>query len=446
MSSDTIVAIATAPGQGGVAIVRLSGSKALAIAKTISTKNKITPRYAHYASFYDEKNDAIDVGLLLYFKAPHSFTGEDVVEFHAHGSPKALESLVRRCCLLGARLARPGEFSERAFLNDKMDLTQAEAIASLIEAQSETAARLAVRSLQGEFSEKIESLLQSLIALRMYIEAAIDFPEEEIDFLADGMVESELLSITSSLKLLLAQTSQGAILREGMSVVLAGRPNAGKSTLINQLAGKELAIVTEIPGTTRDVMRENILIDDIPVHLIDTAGLRDSHDVVEKQGIMRAWDEIKQADCILLLVDIAESDESQILLEEVKSALPSNIPVLTIVNKIDKQGVQSSFDKQKVMISAKNGDGIDLLKEQLKNIIGFVKTDGQILARARHVDALERAYRQLKAAFLQVKEQKAFELLAEDLRQTQQIIGEITGEYSADDLLGEIFSSFCIGK
>jgi tRNA modification GTPase len=383
---------------------------------------------------------------MLYFKAPHSFTGEDVVEIQAHGAPIVLDMLTKECILLGARLARPGEFSERAFLNDKMDLTQAEAIADLIQASSQTAARMALKSLQGEFSHKINQLNEQIIYLRLYVEAAIDFPEEEIDFLNDGKVARLLHNILTELDAIRSQANQGVILREGLSVVIAGRPNAGKSTLINCLAGRDIAIVTEVAGTTRDVMREHILLDDIPLHIIDTAGLRDSDDLVEKEGIKRAWQELKKADCVLLVVDINDSEHHYGLTQEIKAALPSEVPVITVFNKIDTLGQSPQVQDHCVYLSAKSTEGVDALKQLIKHVVGYQPNEGQFLARRRHLQALDEAKTLLFTGQQQLAEHRAGELLAEDLRLAHQKLCEITGEFSSDDLLGRIFSSFCIGK
>ena len=446
MSVDTIVAIATPPGRGGVGILRLSGSKAYSIALQLNGNKSLQPRFASYCSFYTTNNELVDQGLMLYFKGPNSFTGEDVIELQAHGSPVVLDMLTKQCLLLGARLARPGEFSERAFLNDKIDLTQAEAIADLIQASSQTAARMAFRTLQGDFSKKIHHLNEQIIYLRLYVEAAIDFPEEEIDFLNDGKVERLLHAILEELETIRSQANQGVILREGLSIVIAGRPNAGKSTLINCLAGRDIAIVTEVAGTTRDVMREHILLDDIPLHIIDTAGLRDSDDIVEKEGIRRAWNELKQADCVLLVIDINDPDEQKNLSEEIKSALPKEVPIISIFNKIDTQELTPQIKKQSVYLSAKSGDGIDNLKTMIKKAVGYQPNEGQFLARRRHLHALDEAHNLLITGQKQLTEHRAGELLAEDLRLAHQVLGEITGEFTSDDLLGKIFSSFCIGK
>jgi tRNA modification GTPase len=446
MLVDTIVAIATPPGRGGVGIIRLSGPKAYPIALKLNSNKPLQPRLASFCSFYINNNELVDQGLMLYFKAPHSFTGEDVIEVQAHGSPVVLDMLTKECTVLGARLARPGEFSERAFLNDKIDLTQAEAIADLIQASSQTAARMAFRTLQGDFSKKINQLNEQIIYLRLYVEAAIDFPEEEIDFLNDGKVSRLLKTILEELVSIRSQTNQGVILREGLSVVIAGRPNAGKSTLINSLSGREVAIVTEVAGTTRDVMREHILLDEIPLHIIDTAGLRDSEDLVEKEGIKRAWYELKQADCVLLVIDINDSDEQETLADEIKSALPPEIPIIYVFNKIDTQAISPQINDHTVYLSAKSGEGINNLKKIIKQVVGYQPNEGHFLARRRHLHALDEAYHLLLTGQEQLTVHRAGELLAEDLRSAHQVLGEITGEFTSDDLLGKIFSSFCIGK
>lgn len=363
MSIDTIVAIATPPGRGGVGIVRISGPKAYAIALCLNGNKALQPRLATFCSLYKGNNEVLDQGLVLYFKGPHSFTGEDIIEIQAHGSPVVLDLLIKESIAAGARLARPGEFSERAFLNDKIDLIQAEAIADLIQASSDTAARMALKSLQGDFSKKINQLNEELIYLRMYVEAAIDFPEEEIDFLNDGNVSQLLQRIIGRLEEIRSQANQGVLLREGLSLVIAGRPNAGKSTLINNLAGRDVAIVTEIAGTTRDIMREHILLDDIPLHIIDTAGLRDSDDLVEKEGIKRAWQELKRADCVLLVVDINNRDQQNSLLNELRLTLPNKIPIITVYNKIDTTKLTAKCDEHTVYLSAKTGEGLDELKK-----------------------------------------------------------------------------------
>lgn len=446
MSEDTIVAIATPPGRGGVAIIRISGVQSYSIATAINKGKTLKPRLALFCSFYRNNDELIDQGLMLYFKAPHSFTGEDVIEIQAHGSPVLLDMLLKECINRGARLARPGEFSERAFLNDKIDLVQAEAIADLIQASSQTAARMAVNSLQGDFSKKINQLNEELIYLRLYVEAAIDFPEEEIDFLNDGKVATLLQRIINTLKEIRSQANQGVILREGLSVVIAGRPNAGKSTLINNLAGKDIAIVTEVAGTTRDVMREHVLLDDIPLHIIDTAGLRESDDLVEKEGIKRAWQEVKKADCILYVVDASDLSHHKTLLMNIKSNLPQEVPIITIFNKIDTVHLEAKVVDHEVYLSAKSGQGMEGLKTLIKHVVGYQPNEGQFLARRRHLEALDSAKQLLETGQKQLADHRAGELLAEDLRLAHLALCEITGEFTSDDLLGKIFSSFCIGK
>jgi tRNA modification GTPase len=446
MLSDTIVAIATPPGRGGVGIIRLSGPLAYHIALQLNGKRPLNPRVANYCSFVNRFDEIIDNGLVIYFKAPYSFTGEDIIEFQGHGAPIALDNLLKECVALGARIARPGEFSLQAFLNNKIDLTQAEAIADLISASSLTAARMAVRSLQGNFSKRISSLNEKIIYLRVFVEAAIDFPEEEIDFLSDGKVDTMLAEILQTLAKIRTDASQGVIMREGLSVVIAGRPNAGKSTLINRLAGHEVAIVTDIAGTTRDVMREHVLLDDIPLHLVDTAGLRESEDLIEKEGIKRAWQEISRADCLLMVIDITASDMSSELCKDIANALPDGVPIIQVFNKIDSLALEPRVEEQAVYLSAKLGKGIELLQKKIKEIVGYRPIEGQFLARRRHLQALDAAKALLEAGSQQLVSSRAGELLAEDLRLAHQALGEITGEFSSDELLSKIFSSFCIGK
>jgi tRNA modification GTPase len=446
MQIDTIAAIATPPGRGGIGIIRLSGPYAYSVALQLNANKALTPSVAKYCSFFNGSGEILDKGLAIYFKAPHSFTGEDIVELQVHGAPITLDSLLNECVALGARLAKPGEFSEQAFLNNKIDLVQAEAIADLVNASSQTAARMALKSLQGDFSRKINELNESLIHLRLFIEAAIDFPEEEIDFLNDGKVAAMLADALTSLVTIRNNASQGVILREGLSIVIAGRPNVGKSTLINCLAGRDIAIVTDVAGTTRDVMREYILLDDIPLHLIDTAGLRNSDDLVEKEGIKRAWQEVSRADCLLMVIDINNIDANNELSEAIGKVLPPGIPVIQVFNKIDSLGLAPKKEGQAIYLSAKSGEGLELLKNKIKEIVGYQPAEGQFSARRRHLWALDRAKNLLLAGQQQLITQRAGELLAEDLRLAHQALGEITGEFSSDDLLDRIFSSFCIGK
>jgi len=449
---DTIAAIATPPGKGGVGIVRVSGPQAQEIGHRLLGKADLKPRYAHYGSFYEASDDgprSLDQGIALYFPGPNSFTGEDVLELQGHGGPIILDCLLREVIKAGARIARPGEFSERAFLNNKIDLAQAEAIADLIDSASEQAARQAVRSLEGEFSKEINQLVEAITQLRIYVEAAIDFPEEEIDFISDGRVASELSAIKRNLERVFASAKQGSILREGMTVVIAGRPNAGKSSLLNALAGRESAIVTNIAGTTRDVLRENILIDGMPLHIIDTAGLRDSEDLVEQEGIKRAWTEIANADRILLVIDSQAAEaESDAIPSELQPFIDQQ-KLSIIYNKCDLSGHQVAIDNSeisRIYLSAKHAKGIDLLREHLKSCVGYNDGDTPFIARRRHIEALNLGREHIHAGEQQLLNYNAGELLAEELRIAQQALAEITGEFSSDDLLGRIFSSFCIGK
>lgn len=456
-SKDTIAAIATPPGRGGIGIIRLSGARALAIACAVLRRESLPARQAVFAVFRDDDGGAIDEGLALYFQGPRSFTGEDVVELQGHGGPVVMDLLLRRVLELGARMARPGEFSERAFLNDRLDLAQAEAIADLIDAGSEEAARSAVRSLEGVFSRKVAALVESLIQLRIYVEAAIDFPDEEIDFLSDGHVEGGIRAVQAELEDVLAQARQGALLREGMQVVIAGRPNAGKSSLMNALAGFEAAIVTDIAGTTRDVLRERIQIDGMPLHVIDTAGLRETSDVVEREGVRRALAEVEKADCVLFVHDLGEDGDPLVQAAGYFSPLPAPEKLLLVGNKCDLAAAQdagsrlrrdpSGRDYTEVVLSARSGQGLGDLREALKTRMGFQGGEsGVFTARRRHLDALGRARSALEVALRQLLDRGAGELVAEDLRVAQQALSEITGEFSSDDLLGRIFSSFCIGK
>lgn len=446
-TTDTIAAQATPSGRGGVGIIRISGPHSKNIAEILLGKIP-QPRYAMYTSFYDDTNTVLDEGIALYFPAPHSFTGEDVIELQGHGGPVIIDLLLQRIISLGARPARPGEFSERAFLNDKIDLAQAEAIADLIDAGSQQAARSAMRSLQGEFSTAVENLAEGIMELRMYVEAAIDFPEEEIDFLADQHVMQKLTQIENELTAIKQVTEQGVLLKEGMQVVLVGRPNVGKSSLLNALAGREAAIVTDIPGTTRDVVREEIHIDGMPLHIIDTAGLRESEDVVEQEGIKRTRQMIEQADRALVMIDEAEGPTGE---ERLLAELPTNLPLTLVYNKIDlsskKAEIIDKADRTEIFLSARSGDGLELLRDHLKASIGFSgNNEGLFMARRRHLEALNKAESFVSDARTQLQAFKAGELLAEDLRQAQQALGEITGAVSSDELLGKIFSSFCIGK
>ncbi len=459
----TIAAQATAPGRGGVGIIRVSGPEAKNVAQAILGKVPEV-RKAEYLPFYDQNQQVLDQGIALYFKAPNSFTGEDVIEFQGHGGPVILDMLLKAILTLPkVQMAKPGEFSEQAFLNDKLDLTQAEAIADLINSSSEQAARSALHSLQGDFSKLVHQMVDSIIHLRMYVEAAIDFPEEEIDFLADKKVVSDLKAIIEQVANVRKQAQQGSIIREGMRVVIAGKPNAGKSSLLNALSGKESAIVTDIAGTTRDVLAEQIHIDGMPLHIIDTAGLRESDDTVEQIGIERAWQEINQADRVLLMVDASQKhtvleDEQDIkdFYPEFFAKLPENIGLTLIRNKADISKMTTGLDEftdqaqqthTVVTLSAKTGNGVDSLKEHLKAIMGYQGgTEGGFMARRRHLVALDNAYQHLLTGLEQLESYIAGEILAEELRLCQQELDQITGEFTSDDLLGKIFTSFCIGK
>ena len=451
--SDTIVAQATPPGRGGVGILRISGPKAAEVAQQILGKLP-KARYADYLPFKDADGTVLDQGIALWFPGPNSFTGEDVLELQGHGGPVILDLLLKRIVALpGLRIAKPGEFSERAFLNDKLDLAQAEAIADLIDASSEQAARSAVNSLQGVFSERVNHLVEALTHLRIYVEAAIDFPDEEIDFLSDGKIEAQLQQVMQDLDNVRSEARQGSLLREGMKVVIAGRPNAGKSSLLNALAGREAAIVTDIAGTTRDVLREHIHLDGMPLHIIDTAGLRESSDEVERIGIERAWQEIARADHVLFMVDgtTTTATEPQQIWPDFVARLPPALPVTVIRNKADitgeTLGAEQNGEHMLIRLSARTGAGIDLLRNHLKQSMGFSgNIEGGFIARRRHLEALETAGSHLVQGQYQLVGARAGELLAEELRLAQQALSEITGEFTADDLLGRIFSSFCIGK
>lgn len=441
---DTIAAVATPPGRGGVGIIRLSGKLVPELALGI-LGSLPSPRKAVHCLFKAADGSALDDGIALYFPAPHSFTGEDVLELQGHGGTIVLDMLLKRCVELGARLARPGEFSERAFLNDKLDLAQAEAIADLIDSGSEQAARSALRSLQGEFSTAVNVLLTGLIELRVYVEAALDFPDEEIDFLADVAVTNRLESIKQQLHTIFLKARQGSLLRDGMHLVIVGRPNAGKSSLLNALAGQETAIVTEIAGTTRDVLRERINLDGMPLHIVDTAGLRESDDPVEKIGIERAWAEIAKADLILLLVDDTRHDEPENA--DILARLPPHLPRITVHNKVDLSGKQPGKQGEHLYISAKQSLGIDALRAELKTRMGYQgAAEDTFMARRRHLQALAETQAAVERAEFQLREFNAGELMAEELRMAQDALGQITGKFTPDDLLGEIFSNFCIGK
>lgn len=445
--TDTIAAIATPPGRGGIGIVRVSGPGVPSIADGL-LGTLPAPRRAQFGVFADATGQPLDSGLALFFPAPHSFTGEDVLELHGHGGSVVLSLLLKRVCELGARAALAGEFSERAFLNDKLDLAQAEAVADLIDSGSEQAARAALRSLRGEFSARVHALVEAVIALRVYVEAAMDFPDEELDFLSDGKVAERLGKIQECFTELQAAAEQGSLLREGMTVVIAGRPNVGKSSLLNRLAGHDAAIVTDIPGTTRDLLREHIHLDGLPLHVLDTAGLRDSGDAVEQEGVRRAWGAIRSADRVLLVVDdtLGLTAEDRHILEQ----LPVPLPITVVYNKIDLTGRlpqrNDAGRPAEILLSAKTGTGLDFLRAHLKQSVGFRATgEGIFMARRRHLEALTRAGAHLQEANERLQEHTG-ELLAEELRLVQKHLNEITGEFTSEDLLTRIFSSFCIGK
>jgi tRNA modification GTPase len=444
--ADTIAAIATPPGAGGIGVLRVSGPRARAIAKALTGTNP-KPRIFRFAAFRDAGGSVLDRGLAVFFEAPHSFTGEDVLELHAHGAPVVLDLLLRRVCALGARPARPGEFSERAFLNGKLDLAQAEAIADLIASGSEAAARAAMRSLEGDFSKAVRALLEGLVHLRAWLEAALDFPEEEIDFLSAPQLTGELAALREQTDDLLAAARRGVVLRDGLHVVIVGRPNAGKSSLLNALAQSERAIVTAIPGTTRDVLRESVNLDGIAVTLVDTAGLRDSRDPVEQEGMRRARNELVHADVAILVTDSTRAQADRALLD----ACAPQATRLIVHNKIDLSGEAprqetAAGTEIHIWLSAQRGDGLAELRAVLARLAGRSEgTQGAFSARTRHVRALEIVAEHLRTAALRL-EARAGELAAEELRQAQRALGQITGEFTSDDLLGKIFSTFCIGK
>lgn len=449
-SNDIIAAIATPPGRGGIGVIRVSGKNLHSIAKAILGSIP-HPRNVHLSHFLDENGHSIDQGIAIYYPSPHSYTGEDVLELQGHGGPAVINLLLSRCLQLGARLAEPGEFTLRAFLNNKLDLVQAESVADLIDASTIGAARCAMRSLQGEFSATIQALVRALIDLRMLVEATLDFPEEEIDFLESAHAATQLQIIREKLERVLLSSRQGSLLQEGVKVVLVGQPNVGKSSLMNRLSGDEVAIVTEIPGTTRDTIQQLIQIEGIPVHIIDTAGLRDTTDIVEKSGIARTHAAIEKADLALLLIDsrygLTDADQ------QILQSLPADLPLLTIFNKIDllseSTRIEQKSGKPIVYLSAKTGAGLELLRMKILEMIGWqsnIAGEGMFMARQRHLQALNKARMHLDNAFPWVESGGQLELLAEELRLAQLALSSITGEFTADDLLGEIFSRFCIGK
>jgi tRNA modification GTPase len=443
--SDTIAAIATAPGRAGIGVVRISGNNLSVFLQALTGKS-LAPRRATLCTFRDAKGAPIDQGIAIFFESPHSFTGEEVLELHGHGGSTVLQLLLRRCLEMGARIAQPGEFTQRAFLNEKLDLAQAESVADLIDAASDAAAQSAARSLVGEFSERVNRLVKALTDLRMHVEAGIDFPEEEIGPADREAQQQKLTSIRSLLDDLLRQARQGAVLREGLTVALIGRPNVGKSSLLNRLAGEDVAIVTPVPGTTRDQVRATITIEGVPIHLIDTAGLRDTDDPVEKIGIERTWHAVEKAGAALLISEAGEvigAREAQVL-----RRLPARLPAAWVYNKIDLYGQKPAMNRDgshvTVRISALTGDGVDLLRSWLLEIAGWQQHgEGVFMARERHLLALREAQERLEAAAAQPSQ---FDLFAEELRLAQKALTSITGEFTPDDLLGEIFSRFCIGK
>lgn len=454
MDQETIAAIATAPGPGGIGIIRISGDSAQSIGHQLTGLN-LKPRHAHFCAFNDSAGRTLDSGITLFFPGPNSFTGEDVVELQAHGGPVLLDMLLRETMKHGARQALPGEFSQRAYLNGKLDLAQAEAIADLINSTTEQAALNASRSLQGVFSDKIEALVAQVTRLRVFVEAAIDFPEEEIDFLKNGQVAEQLQVIIQHFDAIANEARQGSLIQEGMKLVIAGKPNAGKSSLLNALSGQDTAIVTAIEGTTRDVLREHIQLDGMPLHIVDTAGLRDSEDEIEREGIRRALLEIESADRILLVVDGNALSEENYAIARLwireNPELRKNVPVTIIHNKCDLSGHRPEVRQENnitiVHLSAKTGAGMDLLRQHLKTCMGYKEGgEGNFSARRRHLQALDHARNFLLSGQQQLLQTGAGELLAEDLRLCQNSLGEITGAVSSDELLGTIFSSFCIGK
>ncbi len=447
--TDTIVAAATPPGKGGIGVIRISGSLAPAICTAVAGSLP-APRTAVYRRFRDAEGRVIDEGLVLYFTAPASFTGEHVVEFQGHGGPVVMNMLLERCLALGARMARPGEFSERAFLNDRMDLSQVEAVADLIDASSRMAARSAVRSLQGEFSALVNSLTEQVTGLRIRVEAGIDFPEEEIDIPDEESIAASLEDILATFDHITVKATQGALLREGASMVLAGRPNAGKSSLMNQLTGKDSSIVTHLPGTTRDIVDDVIELDGVPLRLVDTAGIRETRDEIEREGVKRALAELQEADFRILIVDgEAEKGRLPAAVEALRVEAGKALPEIVVINKVDlnPDWRREMSGSNWLGICAMTGQGLDELRERMKEVIGFSPPeDGVFMARTRHLDALERARTCVLDGRRRLLEDRAGELLAEELRLCQDALGEITGKVSSDDLLGRIFSSFCIGK
>jgi len=447
MAKDEIIAaIATPPGRGGIGVVRISGNCLESMLRAL-VNTDVAPRRATRAAFRTADGGVIDQGLVLFFPAPHSYTGEDVIELQGHGGPVVLQLLLRRCLELGARVAEPGEFTKRAFLNDKLDLAQAESVADLIDASTAEAARCALRSLQGEFSQRIGAMVRALIELRMLVEATLDFPEEEVEYLEQARAQDKLADLRRQLAAVLAASRQGSLLREGIHVVIAGEPNVGKSSLMNCLAGEELAIVTDIPGTTRDAIRQTINVHGVPLHMVDTAGLREPKDKVEKIGISKAWDEISKAN-LVLWVSSATCPETRIADPVVEARLPKGVPQIMVINKIDlcgqKPATYAGEKATEVALSAKTGAGIELLRNAMLDAVGWGGSgEGIFMARERHLQALQTAQAHVEQAFTSMPQ---LELFAEELKLAQGALVSITGEFTADDLLGEIFSRFCIGK
>lgn len=443
--SDIIAAVSTAPGRGGIGVVRISGPRLENLLRGIVSR-PLAPRRATLADFVDARGLAIDQGIAVYFPAPHSYTGEDVLELHGHGGPVVLQLLLKRCLELGARPAQPGEFTRRAYLNDKIDLAQAESVADLIDASTAEAARSAVRSMQGAFSQRIDELLQGLIELRALVEAALDFPDEDVEFIRQADGAGRLAGLQAKLREVMSASQQGSLLREGLRVVLAGRPNVGKSSLLNRLAGEEIAIVTDIPGTTRDAVRQSVSIEGVPVHIIDTAGLRPATDPVEKLGVARTWAAIEHADLVLLLLDATQGEIAAD--REIMRDLPAGLPRVAVMNKIDlvphAPALKQGGGGYTVWLSAKTGEGVEFLRRALLESVGWKQgAEGLFMARERHLHALQLAQQHLEQAS---REMATLEFLAEELRLSQQALGSITGEFTPDDLLGEIFKRFCIGK
>ena len=443
--SDIIAAVSTAPGRGGIGVVRISGPHLENLQRGLVSR-PLAPRRATLVGFVDARGLAIDQGIAVYFPAPHSYTGEDVLELHGHGGPVVLQLLLKRCLELGARPAQPGEFTRRAYLNDKIDLAQAESVADLIDASTAEAARSALRSLQGAFSQRIDELLQGLIELRALVEAALDFPDEDVEFIRQADGAGRLAGLQAKLREVMSASQQGSLLREGLRVVLAGRPNVGKSSLLNRLAGEEIAIVTDIPGTTRDAVRQSVSIEGVPVHIIDTAGLRPATDPVEKLGVARTWAAIEHADLVLLLLDATQGEIAAD--REIVRDLPAGPPRVTVMNKIDlvphAPALEQGSGGYTVWLSAKTGEGVEFLRRALLESVGWKQgAEGLFMARERHLHALQLAQQHLEQAS---REMATLEFLAEELRLSQQALGSITGEFTPDDLLGEIFKRFCIGK